>query len=157
MVEAKNNDSTDDFSVATSLQSHAEKIDKAFKMLYKCGKKIETLEKESKEAKTVRLTPVPSAGPSSSSTSVMSSASSVRLETLSKDVEVLKTKMAELSMAEPSLDVSSNNVAKWVETKFEAFMKTPSTRNRIREIVTAKVESFQVRLLLIFTLFHNLA
>ena len=144
MVEEKKSRSTDDFSVASTLNSQAEKIEKAFKMIIKCGKKVEAIEKEAKETKTVRLTPVPSAGPSSESTT-LSRTSTIMVETLSKDVEVVKAKLADISLrGNKSLDIHSDNVAKWVEGKFEAFLKTPATRNKIRDIVAAKMDSFQV-------------
>ena len=146
-MQTKKNDSTDDFSVATTLTSQAEKIEKAFKMIMKCGKKIEALEKDAKEAKTVRLTPIPSAGSSSNESSALSRTSAIMVETLAKDVEVIKTKLADMSLrGNKNLDINSDNVAKWVEGKFEAFLKTPATRNNIRDIVTAKMNSFQVDL-----------
>ena len=145
MVLEKKNSSTDDFSVATTLNSQAEKIEKAFKLIMKCGKKIETVEKEAKEAKTVRLTPIPSAGPAAAESSTLSRTSAIMVETLSKDVEVIKTKLADMSLrGNKNLDINSDNVAKWVEGKFDAFLKTPGTRNKIRDIVTAKLDSFQV-------------
>ena len=114
-------------------------------MIMKCGKKIEAVEKETKEAKTVRLTPIPSAGSSTTESSTLSRTSAILMETLSKDVEVIKTKLADISLrGNKNLDINSDNVAKWVEGKFEAFLKTPITRNKIREIVTAKLDSFQV-------------
>ena len=133
--------------MATTLTSQAEKIEKAFKMIMKCGKKIEALEKDAKEAKTVRLTPIPSAGSSSNESSALSRTSAIMVETLAKDVEVIKTKLADMSLrGNKNLDINSDNVAKWVEGKFEAFLKTPATRNNIRDIVTAKMNSFQVDL-----------
>ena len=131
--------------MATTLNSQAEKIEKAFKLIMKCGKKIETVEKEAKEAKTVRLTPIPSAGPAAAESSTLSRTSAIMVETLSKDVEVIKTKLADMSLrGNKNLDINSDNVAKWVEGKFDAFLKTPGTRNKIRDIVTAKLDSFQV-------------
>ena len=137
-------DSTDDFSVATTLQNQSEKIEKAFKMILKCGKKIDTLEKESKESRTVRLTPVPSAGPSTDS--ALSMTRNIQIETLSKDVEILKTKLAEMSLkGNKSLDIHSDNVARWVECKFEIFFKTPAVKNKIKQIIDARMGAFQVQ------------
>ena len=43
-----------------------------------------------------------------------------------------------------SLDINSDNVNRWVQGKFEAMLRTPDTRNQIREIVDSKVEAYQV-------------
>ena len=139
--------STDDFSVATTLQSQAEKIDKCFKMILKMGKKVEAIDKEAKESKTVKLTPMPSAGPSSkTSSTALSLTQSVQVETLSKEIEIVKTKLAEISLnGGRTFDLNSDNVAKWIERKFDAFLQAPPARNKIREIVTAKLDSYQVR------------
>ena len=107
---------------------------------------METLEKESKEAKNVRLTPLPSAGPSTETkSSALSLSRMVQIETMSKDIEKIKTSIASMSLqGNKSLDINSDNVNRWVQGKFEAMLRTPDSRNQIREIVDSKVEAYQV-------------
>ena len=108
------------------------------------SKKIESIEKDSKDPKNVRITPLPSSG--SSKSEALSMTRVVQMETMSKDIEKLKTSVATFSLqGNKSLDINSDNVNKWVQGKFEAFIRAPDTRNQIKEVVVTKVEAFQVR------------
>ena len=110
-------------------------------MIFKTGKKLESIESLLKTKKT----PTPSPSASSSSSDALSLTRVIQIETLSKDVEKLKTKQAEMSLSgSKSLDINSDNVARWVEAKFDAFIRSPATRNLIRDILTAKLDAFQV-------------
>ena len=91
------------------------------------------------------VSPSPSASSSRSSSDALSLTRVIQIETMSKDIEKIKTKLVEMSSSgNKNLDINSDNVAKWVEAKFDAFIRTPATRNIIRDVVTAKVDAFQV-------------
>ena len=101
------------------------------------------MEKEAKDPKNVRITPLPSAG--SSTSEALSMTRVIQMETMSKDIEKLKTSVAAMSLqGNKSLDINSDNVNRWVQGKFEAFIRAPDTRNQIKEIVITKVQAFQV-------------
>ena len=111
--------------------------------MYKLGKKIESMEKANKNG----ISPSTSAGPSTQTDSLgaFTVTRMIQLEKAITDIEVLKTEMLVNSNdSSKKLDLTSPNVNKWIESKLESFIKSSMARNFVREIVTCKLDSFQV-------------
>ena len=71
----------------------------------------------------------------------------VKIETLQKEVELLKTEMAKRAEAlsqSSKLELNSNNVARWYKTKFESNLQSPESRRYLKDMLDTKLASFQV-------------
>ena len=83
----------------------------------------------------------------------------IKIETLQKEIEILKTEMAKLkdsSSQAPKLELNSNNVARWFKTKFESTLQAPESRRYLKDMLDSKLASFQVLNFNLCKISHNL-
>ena len=130
--------------MSDEVNANKESSAKAQKLIYKLGRKIESVSNDIKST----ASPSASAGTSQSDSGAFTVTRMIQLERLLKDVEKLKTSVLELSVTDDkNIDLNSDNVSKWFDTKFQNAVKSTVTRNTIREVVACKLDSFQVILL----------
>ena len=67
----------------------------------------------------------------------------IKIEGIQKDLEQLKTQLAQVK-ADAQLDLHSTNTARWFKTKFESNLQCPESRRYIKDTVDSKLLSFQV-------------
>ena len=71
----------------------------------------------------------------------------IKIETLQKEIELLKTEIAKIkdeSTSNSKLDLNSNNTARWYKTKFESNLQSPESRRYLKDLLDTKLASFQV-------------
>ena len=67
----------------------------------------------------------------------------IKIEGIQKELEQIKTQLAELKSS-GQIDLHSSNTARWFKTKFESNLQCPESRRYLKDTIDSKLLSFQV-------------
>ena len=85
-------------------------------------------------------------GINSSQSETISVNNVVKIETLNRELEQVKTRLAQFEdkLGSNTLDLNSPNTGAWYKNKFEALLQAPESRRYIKDTIDTKLATFQV-------------